>query len=296
MPSYCMGNTDQAQNSPPSNCPSVVSSTLSYFRTIPVIKFTEAGLPCLLIHLENRTLLAELDLGFRGNISFSKGFLDQIDSKKYIRSKKMFGLKGREYTTKIYQVPFIKLGGAAFSDPILHEENEDFLNDASIVTKGDQPSPHEPCRIGWEIFQGMGLLLDLGNSQIALSNSISTVKKRKYPKTHFIEVDLNTDRGLVEIKATTDTGRVLCVLDTGSTWNLINQEIKEGLEIEDEDNTYEFADFKFDQHSVGPIIFHRIPISLPIHIEAMLGMEFFQSHIVFLDFPRHKAYIALNKK
>ncbi len=72
----------------------------------------------------------------------------------------------------------------------------------------------------------------------------------------------------------------------------INQEIKEGLDIEDEDNTHEFTDFNLGQHNLGPIVFHRIPISLPIHIEAILGMEFFQNHIVFLDFEKQKAYIA----
>lgn len=291
--SNCWGYSESNQNSLPSICQRSKIPLHSYFTIIPVVKFTEANLPCILIHIENKTVLAELDLGFRGNFSFSKELLEQIPSKKYIRSKKIFGIGGHEYTKKIFHMPFVKMDGAIFSDLTLDEEVEEFLDNSSIVSKRDKPtSPHESCRIGWEIFQHMGLLLDLGNSQIALCDSISTVKKRKYAAVDFFEVSLNTQRGLVELEASTEKGSLRCVLDTGSTWNILNENNKEGIDIEDEENTTEFSDFTMNKRNLGSLVFHHIPIHLPIQIDAILGMEFFQDHIVFLDFQRQRAYIA----
>jgi len=86
------------------------------------------------------------------------------------------------------------------------------------------------------------------------------------------------------------------MLDTAASWNILNGEIEDGKSVDeamwDESNLVECPSFKIDGTDFGKIAFHRIPIKIPIHIEAILGIEFFQKHLVFLDFANGCAYIS----
>jgi nitrate reductase alpha subunit len=80
----------------------------------------------------------------------------------------------------------------------------------------------------------------------------------------------------------------------GSTWNILNAEIEAGKSIEqavsEPSNILTCPSFAIGDEDFGTIAFHRIPIKLPIRIEAILGMEFFENHTVFLDFVEKFAY------
>lgn len=85
-------------------------------------------------------------------------------------------------------------------------------------------------------------------------------------------------------------------MDTGSTWNILNAEIEEGKLIEqgtfEPSNILECPLFVLGEKEFGPIKFHHIPIQLPIHVEAILGMEFFNKNLVFFDFTNNMLYFS----
>ena len=260
-----------------------------YFASIPISKFTAANQPCLAVQFNDETVSVMLDLGFRGHISFSSDFLDRIKHKKYLRSKKMYGALGHEYEEKLYEGPTMHIGPLSFSGLLIHEHSDKFHENATLFIKeGEMLSTPEPGRVGWELFENTNLLLDLKNSKIAFCDSLDTLKNRGYPTESFIKTALLVERGLVECEAESPERPLLCMLDTGATCNVVNSE-------KSIDSTVEYTSLKIGGQEMGPITFHCFPIKMPIHIEAILGMEFFQNHVVFLDFAENSVYFLKTK-
>jgi hypothetical protein len=267
----------------------------SYFFTTPISHFTSSDLPCLTVQMDDLAIPSMLDLGFRGDIDFTSEIINQIQEKVFIGEKNMYGFRGKAYKKKFYRAPKIKIGKVTFSKSIMQEDSEEFRLDASIIEdKNVEPTPDEPGRIGWQLFQNANLFLDLGNSQIALCDSAQTLSKNGYPIEFFVKTPLLTERGLVEFEALTPNGPVLYSLDTGCTWNILNTENGEARSIKEmafDPTNLSQVTFQINGQTFGPMSFHRLPINLPIKVEAMLGMEFFRTHQVFLDFAENQIYI-----
>lgn len=266
----------------------------SYFIPISISKFTAANQPCISAKINDQTISLMLDLGLRGQFSFSSQFLSGIENKTYLRSKKMYGIRGIEYEEKIFEIPEITIGSMIFSHPNIHECAERFHADATLMKKDNELSTPEPGKAGWELFGNINLFLDLRNSKIAFCDSLSTLENHGYKIANFTKTPLLLQRGLVEFETETPQGCLRCMLDTGATWNILNTEVEEGKSIEqvvhESSNILEYLSFKIGTQDFGPIAFHCIPIKIPIHIEAILGMEFLEDHLVFLDFADNHAY------
>jgi hypothetical protein len=271
-----------------------------YFFPIKISKFTASNLPCISAEIENSSVSVVLDLGFRGQFSFSSEFLKTIKDKKYLRTKKIYSIRGIEYNEKFYKIPKIKVGKIDFFHPILHEMSERFNSDSIFFLKDEKkPSTPEPGMIGWKNFIITNLLLDLKNSKIAFADSIVTLKKQGYATENFIKVPLLLERGLVEFESKTSNGTLRYTLDTGCTWNIINtmsertksfQKERKSDNPSDESKKDDLCEIISD--NLNTIAFHPWPIKLPILIDAALGMEFFKKYLVFLDFSESYVYFS----
>lgn len=236
----------------------------------------------------------ELDLGFRGDLAITQDAADSILSKTFVGEKPMFGIRGKKYIEQLYRIPKAKIGKMTFSPPIFLLENQDFLKDATFLQGNQTPSPRETGRIGWELFCDTSLLIDIPNLQIGFSDSIEALKSQGYPTENFIKAPLFLERGLVEVEIGTPNGPLRSVLDTGATWNILHEEFEEGVSIDaaiwEPENIVEYPSFSIENNDLGSLTFHKMPLKIPIPIEAILGMEFFRKHIVFLDFKGKSAY------
>lgn len=268
----------------------------AYFDTIPIAKWTNAKSPCISIQVGNKILSAEVDLGFRGDCSMSSHILDQIEERTLLGSQIMYGFQGKEYNKNIFQVPNIRIGQFSIECPLIQEEAKDFYAQAVFVKDGGNPSAAEPARLGWKIFQNKNLLLVLKNEKIVFCDSLFTLKEQGYEIEKFVKTPLLIDRGLIEIEAETESGTLRCMLDTGSTFNGLNSNNEGNITMQELFwNTEYFLTkptFKINQQEFGPITFRQIPIRLPIHIDAILGMDFFLENIVFLDFANNLIYFC----
>ncbi len=114
----------------------------------------------------------------------------------------------------------------------------------------------------------------------------------------FVKTPLYTDRGLVELVLEGPNGVQRWTLDTGATWNMINTDCdNQTLEDIALDPTNQFeATIKIEDQTFGPMPFHKLPFRLPIHINGMLGIEFFKIHQVFIDFSENQIYIRRSIK
>ena len=255
---------------------------VGYFEIIPIEKYSVIGTPCISIRLNDKQMLADLDLGFSGGVGVSSYLLEQLDEKEIIDDSVMYGISGKEFHVKSYSISSVGIGGLRFMPPVIQDGNDvDLFQSALVVRNANSTSRAEEARVGWGVFFPV-------NFQVAFCDDIETLQKRGYFCGPFIKTPLFLDRGLVEIEAVTSTGKLRCFLDTGATWDIINRDV----EKIDPECFEEYPIFTIGGKNFGPMGLHPVPIKLPIHIEAVLGMEFFSEHVVFLDFKNSQAYIC----
>jgi hypothetical protein len=266
------------------------------FKEIAITKWTAGECPCIPIQIEEKTISSKIDLGFRGYFSIDSSFLEQIKEKTAISTQIMYGFQGHEYKKNVFKIPEIQISGQIFLSNEVHEEAKDFNRHGTFVNDGSSPSLPEPVRLGWKLFQNTNLLLDFRKNKIAFCDCLSTLGKNGYSIKDFTVTPLITERGLIELDIQTTNKPLRCVLDTGCTWSLLNTENIEEKSIDElvwnPENFHEMACFKINEMKFGPITFRQLPIQLPIHIEAILGMDFLSQNTVFIDFSHNLVYLS----
>jgi len=267
----------------------------AYFDVCMIKKWTEAHCPCLPIEIEDKSMFAKLDLGFRGDISMISSELDQIKEKKFLGSQTMYNFRGDANDKKLFRIPKIRISNRLINDSCVQEATQSNENQTIFAQEGYQPVPAS-AKIGWKIFQNLNLLLDLKNEKIAFCDSLSTLQKQGYATEHFVQAPLIIERGLIEVIVDTNIGSLRCILDTGSTVNILNRDNEKNKSMEEllwsPENYLTVTTFQVNQQEFGPITFRQIPVQMPIHIDAILGMDFFSEHVVFLDFSHNLVYFV----
>lgn len=273
-----------------------INDTFSYSCTIP-IKRSSTGIPCVDILIEDKHYSVEFDLGFKGAISVADKLIEQISSKRLIGSETRTNIIGKTYPINLYSLPKISLGKMTFSQLVMQQDTAEQLQDVYFSDESDKPDSDEnQGKLGWEIFSQSTLLIDIKNLSIVISDSLDTMKRQGLSLEEFVKVPFFTKRGLIEVDAKIFHDSLLCVLDTGSTWNIINSEIDDGKSINqallDPTNITKHSIFKIGKCNFGPVSFRHIPIKTPFKIEAILGVEFFENHVVILDFANGFVYFT----
>ncbi len=266
-----------------------------YFCDIPLSGWTDTEGPCIMIQIGEKKISSLLDLGFTGLLSLNSDVLSQIEKKSYLRTTKRYGYNGKEFEKRVFEIPEIKINEAYVSDAHVLETAMDFHDNSKIYSESGTFLPEEPGSIGWQLFQIFNLFLDLGKEKIIFSDSIETLQHHGYFNESFAKTPLIHDRGLVEIDVEVSNGTMRCVLDTGFTRSSLNTPYEEGKKF-DIKNRQQFNQFKIATQNFGPVDFLRLPIELPIHVEAILGMDFFKENMIFLDFTNDVAYFAPSVK
>lgn len=265
-----------------------------FFATVPITGFSSIQCPWVDVQIDNQALTMEIDSGFQGGLRLDGDHLHQIHPKTFIGKRSTYGFRGNKHTVDLYSIPDVRIGSAIFRKCVAEEEDPEFRKHSVFFSNGESCC-RAPGRLGWELFRTLNLLLDVKNEKLAFCDSVETLKKEGYPVEKFAKTKLLLDRQLLEIEAMTSSGLLRCMLDTGSTLNMLNRELMEGETMYqlfwDPENKTEFSSLEVGGVDLGPISFYNFPVRLPIHIEATLGEEFFEDHIVFIDFREEQVYI-----
>lgn len=283
-----------------------------YFVPVEISGLTSTGIPYLQVAVEGKMTTVKVDLGYSGCISLPSEFLDQIDEKSFIKCRLTCGLGGKKYESNVYEVPKIEIGGMTFFQTQAEEVNLEFEADSILLQKEKKISTSPLGRLGWYLFYNFNVLLDCQHSTLAFCDSLDTLQKQGYPVESFVEAPLILDRDCIEFEAMTQTGPLRCLIDTGATWNILNKDLEAGrndhmifnfdnvdqhyalnpenknLMLFDPKDTCELSFFKIGGKEFGPVTFNRV--KAPLEIEAIIGMEFFESTLVFIDFSNRKIY------
>jgi hypothetical protein len=266
----------------------------AFFVSVPITKFSSIHSPCLDICLDDVVYSVELDLGFRGYLTMYQDVVDRISTKLATGYCTMYGIRGKEYLNTLYDIPKISIGCMDFLDIPLQGEERDFISDGVFRKDDKELLPRDPGSIGWCLFRNSNLLVDTAKEKVVFCDSMENLQKHGYFLHEWTEVPMLLERGLVEFEATTSKGKLRCMLDTGATCNMLHNEGEQTIDeaFWDPKNEVSFPWFKIGNQDVGAISFRAVPIRLPISIEAILGMDFFSEHVVFLDFVNERILFA----
>ena len=281
-----------------------------YFIPLKIYGYCPANLPFVEVKIGDRLFPAIVDLGSNVSVSLPFNLIDEIGEKKWVEQGHSYGMIGRTHANNVYEVEKIKIQKMSFSSVKIKEKSLESMNEG--ILKGQYRSEYYHGIIGWELFDQYNLLVDCRQYILALCDSVETLRRKKYPVDSFTEVSLIPHQLLV-IKVETEKGPLNCMLDTGSTLNMFNKNSNnrfidqhhidakndelaflclgnEDSFVFDPEDTQGFSSFKIEDREFGPISFVNINTSL--EVDAILGMEFFDSHLVFIDFENQKVYLS----
>lgn len=266
----------------------------SYFCPIP-LKISSDHLPCVETTIDGESFLMVLDLGLQGGFSLLGKHCDKILGKKLVRTRKMCNFTGNGHLVSCYRVREASIQAASWREPIVQECSEEYEQEQRIFDDEHNYFDDSDGAIGWLLFREMNLFFDLGNGKAAICDGLNTLRERGYCVESWVQKPLLIDRGFIECEATTPDGVIRCVLDTGSTWNLLNREIPGKSKAEacfDPGNFVEYSTFKIGEVDLGPITLRQIPLKYPFPVSIVLGMDFFFKHQVFIDFVEGNLYFS----
>jgi hypothetical protein len=283
----------------------------AYFVPMKINGFSAGHIPYFMVNIENQTVIAKIDLGYEGHIAIPSNIIKGVNAKKIVGRRSSYGIKGRIRESDVYEVEKIHTESMSFYPVLADEVSPEFKYDMNLGEE-EKISESDVGRVGWQLFQNFNLLIDCENSTFALCDSLETLKKRGYPVDFFSEASLILDHGLIEFEAQTEAGNLRCVLDSGSTWNMLNKDLNDScnghiiftpentdqyltlnpenksLLIFDPKDVQDVSVFNIGGKAFGPMTFNRI--MSPVAIDAILGMEFFEDTLIFIDFSNREIY------
>ena len=265
-----------------------------------VAQFGVGGMPCFDVEIGQKKVVFGLDLGLDADLSATKELTQNIKDKSFVKTVSMNGIRGGIYEENIYQVPSFKIGRLTTHNRFLNEENAAWEQESTIIHKKDPNVLHPPGRMGWRLFLGITVFLDLKNGKMILAASIEDFFKKKHSLEGFTKTAFLIDHGFIEFIGQTPQGPLRCILDSGCTSNLIhgenlNDEPLAKL-ITDESRFIQVDLFSIGGYNCGPITFRPIPIQFQTPVNVILGMEFLLNHQVFIDFPHQEIYFSSSEE
>ncbi len=284
-----------------------------YFSHLKIHGYSLLESPYLEINIENETIKALIDLGYDGMLSLPSDIIKKLDKKKFIKKTETYGIRGKTYKQDLYEIEEMAIEDNVFFPIQTKEHNLEFMKDAILAGGEDLVESHSG-RIGWGLFQAckLNVLVDFKHFTLALCDSLETLKQQGYSVESFVETPLLLDRGSIEFEAMTEKGALRCMLDSGATWNLLNEDLENrcndhmivtdkeenlssSLNPENKDllafnlkDSQELSVFKIEGKEFGPFTFNWI--KSPLAIDAIFGMESLYHTLVFIDFDNRKIY------
>lgn len=268
---------------------------VAYFVPIPIEGYSRAKLPYIKATIEDQDYLLTLDLGFSGYASINPGELSEIKNKSFVETITSGGWQGEKYKNDVYRIPLLEIGKMNFHPVLLKEESSEFSNDSVIYSNTDRLPEITAGSLGSKLFATICLCIDLHASMIVFCDSFETFKNKFNPVRPFTKVPFQFDNGFIEFDMKTSEGSLHCIFDSGATWSLLNTPNPDNLPIEDFiKNKKRFEKIDIGKQDFGPIVFSTLPFQAPMKVDAILGVDFLQEHIVVIDFINHHFYIRKN--
>lgn len=267
--------------------------------TILPIKIDTSGLPCIDVHIEDKTYPILIDSGSFIEFELHSNLLNSI-RKIPFGSEQWINFQGINFDCPRYILPTIKIGSSVFKNikvTALPQEQKDH----SLIWKNHNHSNDTFTfvgSLGRSFFNKKCMLLDVAQSKLILSNHPKHFEQQGYNLKKFINVStIQSSFGFL-LKIDTDIGIKKFLLDTGCTYTILNESYypqsitkeitRHGMK------TYTTRLFALEGIDFGHQELHFQNISEKFNdLDGALGMDFIKKHVIYIDFIHNQLYIKL---
>ena len=272
----------------------IQSSLNKSFASFP-LSFSSTRTPLIRAKINDKEVLLGVDLGSKYHLFLKESFLASIE-KKELGKELTRDFKGNKYETPFYSLSNLKIGPLSFDNVKAHEESQE-RNIQETLWKSDN-SPNEEAivgSIGRPAFETRNFLLDFPHRKFILCDDLNIVRKNGYDLDDFLKAPcIQTKFGII-MNFVTDFGEARLVLDTGTTITMVRTGFTK--------NTHTTLDSRNIPHvfsekfMIGGFDFTNKNLFLfdiseeLTFFDGILGMDFLEKHILYLDRKNSTMYI-----
>ncbi|MES2344658.1 MAG: hypothetical protein V4494_01785 [Chlamydiota bacterium] len=267
-------------------------------RQIVPMKMSRAKTPSIDVEIQGVKFLLDVDYGSKFQLTLSEEILDCLDKQPVGVLVGRDG-KGNSYDSNAYLISKVVVGNSVFSNVVVKQLDEGFIKNTTLYTNmSDLELVNDKNGvIGRGILEKMSLLLDFHNLFILESNNLDVLIKRGFFPEKYLVVPFNTGRTGLLLNIDTDIGQIRLSLDTGSTVSLLRaSRVVEGTDACK--SQYGMPIFTSEKFVIAGKDFGRSDLYLyditsELHeIDGVLGMNFLEGRILYIDYPNKMIYIG----
>ncbi len=263
---------------------------------IPLV-ISQQTMPHCEITIENQAFLAGIDLGAAGSQFDSDVIPNEYATPLASEAKLASFSKGKKEVLREWKIQPIKLGTYAMPPliAVAKEENpyvytfsdKDNSTKQVDIVEGKDP----PIILGNPVFRNFSVLIDFPNSSLTLfepNESYDNVIE------NWIEVDFSWQAGLIAFPLEQEGKIKNFFIDTGMSRNFLatkNGSCQEQFCI----RRLEIHSIKLGTQEVQTGCFYQMDRELAPNMDGVLGISFFNTRPILIDFP-HKKIFFPNKK
>jgi predicted aspartyl protease len=241
--------------------------------------------PVTTISVGGRTVQAIVDTGGDGAITLSKEILGSVGAVSLEETLVGTDYLGREHMRPRFRVPLVTIGGHTFQNMVVVQ--------APDRAEGNRPPV--PNGIGRQLLSQYFVIVDYAGASITLwPSSAKSTASMNCGRTR-IPMEHTEEDGLVVTDFDAQPVQVRLLWDTGATYSVLPQAMAEklGLETIARGNTkfWQAKTLSVGTHDFGPLEFVVVPAKLPGDFDGMLGRNFFEHHVVCLDYKRRDVWV-----
>lgn len=253
--------------------------------------------PLIKLGIQGKNYRIMLDTGSSHPLDLHTRALEKIQDKEFMQIVPYYDLHGTKYPVSQFRIPEITLDcNLRLNQITAYEENIDFL------TKGTNAGRPRSFfgkmknqlglflidgRLGWPSFEEIVSLFDFPHNSLFLAKNIQALEKEKiFSPEDFIQIPLELSRCGPVLSLQTNLGIKKFLLDTGSSHSVYREsDLQLGHKI------------SFSM-IIGDWDFWPYPITsdLSEEIDGVLGIDFFKSHVICLDFQKKHIYIKAQRE
>ena len=272
-----------------------------YYEMLPV-QFEASNIPYINVTIEGMSVPLEVDLGSRLEMNLYSDVLQKFHKRSYgVERWKNF--RGTQFEYPTYILPKIALESLSFKNLVVAEFPVERRGESVIWRDPEQEIPPDKTvgHLGRGFLQKMNLLLDMESSKLIITNRPKKLKEEGYDLRTFKKIPFKLKKKGIVVKVDTDLGKMKFLLDTGFTLTTVH-EFLYPKNLEEENRLYDLpwltsTDFTMNGTNFGSQDLYFLSMTKELnHLDGILGMDFIEKHVIYIDFSKKLLYIRNTEK
>ena len=270
---------------------------VGYDVRLPVDFVPYTDQPRTVVEIEGNIYRLLIDSGSASCLTLEKELLDKLQDKEFLQEAIIINAVGEKHLIQTYRIPQVKVWYLKITDVEIENATRGVTVDGPSNLTYEQVLEHRPGLIGRELLKMTNWFMDFHNYAMFACKQITSRKKNGYHLDKLVQIPflIDSKQGII-LEIGTDLGVKRFMLDTGASCNFIKPSVIGDQICEDQVRgmqAYTSSKFVLGNKDFGIVKFGLFEIPAFFgNLDGILGMDFFNEHVVYLDFEKKIAHIG----